>query len=260
VSDRFEVVVALLTPFGDSGRVDAGALAAHVHLLAEASVDGVMPCGTTGEGPLLALDEATAVIRETVHAADGRVRVVAHVSRASTAETVELARAAIADGVQAVSAIVPYYFAYTDDQIVRHFASLIEAADGVPVYAYALPSRTQNELSPGAVERLRPLGLQGVKDSTKSLERLQEYVGTGVDVLVGTDGFVLEAMRAGAVGCVSAIANVRPELLCAIRDGAGESAQDAVSRLREAFPTQRLKPALAGRLPGYPVAYRPPLG
>src|SRR5690242_19867500 len=68
---RPAVVVALLTPYDDGGAPDAAALRAHVELLVEAGVDGLMPCGTTGEGPLLADDEVAAVVRATVAAADG---------------------------------------------------------------------------------------------------------------------------------------------------------------------------------------------
>ena len=76
------VVVALLTPYErGGGGVDAGALRAHVDWLVEAGVDGLMPCGTTGEGPLLADDEVAGVVRATVAAVDGRVPVLAHVGR-----------------------------------------------------------------------------------------------------------------------------------------------------------------------------------
>ena len=85
-----------------------------------------------------------------------------------------------------------------------------------------------------------------------------EYLATGVDVLIGTDALVVDSFRAGSAGCVSALANVRPDLLCRVRDG--EDVQDEISALRERLPFPRLKDAVAERVAGYPTGYRAPLG
>src|SRR4051812_34981121 len=91
---RPAVVVALLTPYDGGGGVDEAAMRAHVDWLVTAGIDGLMPCGTTGEGPLLADDEVAAVVRAAVAAADGRVPVLAHIGRPGTATTLALARRA----------------------------------------------------------------------------------------------------------------------------------------------------------------------
>jgi dihydrodipicolinate synthase/N-acetylneuraminate lyase len=134
------------------------------------------------------------------------------------------------------------------------------AAEETPVYAYAIPARTGNKLSPEVVRRLAAEGLGGVKDSTKSLERHREYVACGIDVLIGTDALVLDGFRAGAVGCVSALANVRPDLLCELRSGGGQEVQQVILDLRDQLPLQQLKTALGERIRGYPNRYRAPLG
>lgn len=253
-----EVVVALLTPFESDGTVDEGALAEHVDFLVAAGVDSLMPCGTTGEGPLLEPAEVDEVVLATLEAAAGRVPVVAHVGRPSTEATADLARLALAAGAAAVSAVVPYFYALGDEQVVEHYRRLIAVAQGSPVYAYTIPARTGNELSLEAVRTLAGDGLAGVKDSTKSWERHLEYLACGIDVLVGTDALVVASFQAGSAGCVSALANVRPDLLCAARDGA--EVQDEISALREQLPFARLKDALAETLPAYPSTYRAPLG
>jgi dihydrodipicolinate synthase/N-acetylneuraminate lyase len=252
------VVVALTTPFDAGGGVDLGAVRAHVEWLAAAGVDGVMPCGTTGEGPLLRDDEVEQVVAACVSAA-GAVDVLAHVGRPDTASTLELARAAEAAGARAVSAVVPYYYALDDAQVERHFRALLGAAT-VPAYAYTIPARDGNELRPGVVRSLAAAGLRGVKDSTKSWDRHVELLACGLDVLIGTDGMVGRAFAAGAAGCVSALANVRPDLLCALRDGGGADAEEEILHLRARLPMQRLKSAVAEAVPGYPAAYRAPLG
>lgn len=252
-----QVVVALLTPFSADGVPDGAALGEHVDFLVGAGVDALMPCGTTGEGPLLEPDEIDDVIRATVEAAAGRVPVIAHVGRPSTEHTVRLAERALAHGAAAVSAVTPYYYVPTSEQLVGHYRRLIDAAGGSPVYAYVIPARTGSDLAPEAIRALRDDGLTGVKDSTKSWERHVEYLGCGVEVFVGTDGFVVESFRAGSTGCVSALANVRPDLLCAARDGA--DVQEEIRRLRAHLPFPRLKAAVTESVSGYPVRYRAPL-
>jgi 4-hydroxy-tetrahydrodipicolinate synthase len=259
-AQRPAVIVALLTPFAGDGRPDPGALAEHVAFLVEAGVDGLMPCGTTGEGVLLDEDEVVQVTAATVQAAGGRVPVLAHVGRAATQATVRLARRALAEGAAGVSALVPFFYSYTEEQVLRHFRALLAATRDAPAYAYVIPGRTGNDLSPSAAATLAGEGLAGVKDSSKSWQRHLEYLASGLRVLVGTDAFVRDSFQAGSAGCVSALANVRPDLLCSLREGAGEEVQAEILRLREALPLQRLKAALAEQLPGYPTAYRAPLG
>lgn len=150
-----QVVVALLTPFDAHGKPDLGALSAHVASLLEGGVDALMPCGTTGEGVLLDEDEAIAVIRATVEAAGGEAKVLAHVGRASTSGTVRLATQALDEGVEGISALVPYFYTYSEEQLLRHFLAVMDAAGGAPAYAYTLPERTSNDLSAKASERSR---------------------------------------------------------------------------------------------------------
>ena len=92
--DAPSVLPALLTPFDDARRGRRPrALRDHVEFLIEAGVHGIMPCGTTGETALLEPDETLAVVRTVVEAAAGRVPVVAHVGRPSTAATARLIEA-----------------------------------------------------------------------------------------------------------------------------------------------------------------------
>jgi 4-hydroxy-tetrahydrodipicolinate synthase len=255
---RPEVVVALLTPFAPDGSIDRSALEAHLDFLLESGVDAVMPAGTTGEGPLLDDSELLALVESTRAKVDGRVSVVAHVGRPGTAATAELAVRALELGADAVAAVVPYYYAFSDEALLGHYRELLRAAAGRDLYAYTIPARTGNELSAGIVRRLGTDGLRGVKDSTKSWERHLEYLECGVDVLIGTDSLVVDSLRAGSSGCVSALANVRPDLLCRARDG--EDVQDELTQLRARLPFRELKEELARAVPGYPSRYRAPLG
>jgi dihydrodipicolinate synthase/N-acetylneuraminate lyase len=258
-ADAAEVFAALLTPLAADGGVGADALRAHCRLLVEGGLDGVLVAGTTGEGPLLGDDEVLAAVA----AVAGETRVIAHVGRPSTAATVSLAERALGAGADEVSVVVPYYYELDDDQVLRHFSAVVEA---VPrVLAYVIPARTVNDVSASLLERLAEVGVAGVKDSTKSLDRHEEYLDVarvcpGFRVYMGSDGLAAAALERGATGLISAVANVRPELVMALRDGAREVEQELLAVRAQAGGLAGLKRLVAERIEGYPVAVRAPLG
>src|SRR5919112_1230224 len=167
------IVPALLTPFRPDGTVDRDALAAHVGWLVEHGVDGLMPCGTTGETALLSDDEVIEVVEATVAAAGG-VPVIAHVGRPGTQPTIELGRRALAAGAEAVSAVVPYYHPLEPEQVLDHYRALMAALGAERVLAYCIPSHSNNDLSAEALGTLAREGLAGFKDSTMEASRHEE--------------------------------------------------------------------------------------
>jgi N-acetylneuraminate lyase len=236
-----------------------------------------MPCGTTGETALLEPDETLAVVRAVVDAAAGRVPVVAHVGRPSTLATAHLIAAAVDAGAAAVSAIVPYYYALGDREIVAHFRALLRAAGDTPLLAYTFPARTGNELGPEAFRALVGDGLMGLKDSTGSPELHEAYLAAApeAEVFVGSPSLLLGSLRGGSRGGVAALANLRPELVLALaaawRDGDDAEAERlqeevrAVEREVTAGPPlaglkQRVAELMAARGAHYPAALRSPLG
>jgi 4-hydroxy-tetrahydrodipicolinate synthase len=274
------IVPALLTPFEASGAVDQNALGAHVEWLVELGVDGLMPCGTTGETALLTDAEVLEVVRTAVAASNGRVPVIAHVGRPSTRATIALGRRALDAGATAVSAVVPYYYPLEQGQILDHYGSLMQALDPRPVLAYSIPSHGVNDLHAETLAALAREGLAGFKDSTQSLERHREYADAAREaahddfaLLVGSATLVLESLRCGSAGAVLALANLKPELCVRLRDafrdgrqGDATSIQEEVSGAEQAVPTMaELKRALAERLGtergiDYDPELRAPLG
>jgi 4-hydroxy-tetrahydrodipicolinate synthase len=272
----FAIAVAMTTPFAPDASLDLDALRAHVELLVEDGVDALVPAATTGEGPLLEEAEATAVHAATVEAARGRAEVIAHVGRPSTAATLRLAAAAIDAGADAVVAVTPYYYGFDQDELVRHYAALVEAAGDVPAYAYAIPERTGNALGAEALERLAGEGLAGIKDSSRSLELHREYAavarrraqeGSGFRLLMGSERMLLDAWRSGAVGAVSALSSARPDLLVRFRSACDDGSEDGVravqeeiTRVRDELPDiARVKRVVSERLSSGGVDYRPDL-
>jgi 4-hydroxy-tetrahydrodipicolinate synthase len=265
----FQVHAALTTPFGDNGWIDLDALRLHIELLAEDGVDGVVPAGTTGEGPLLEESEVASAVATAVQTAEGRMEVIAHVGRASTPATLRLARASIGTGADALMAITPYYYALAPDALLAHYRALLEAADGTPVLAYAFPDRTGNELPADLVDALADEGLAGLKDSTKSPERHADYLEVarrhrGFRLFVGSETLALESMRGGGAGAISALANARADVLLRVREDGSEAAQEAVNAARAELPgipdvKRAVRARLAERGAEYPDSPRAPL-
>ena len=210
------IIPALLTPYEADGAVARDALRAHVGWLVEQGVDGIMPCGTTGETAFLSDDEVIEVV-EAVVAGAGDAPVIAHVGRPATRATIELGRRALDAGAAAVSAVVPYYHVLEPEMVLDHY----------------IPSHSNNVLSADGLGALAREGLAGFKDSTMSAEDHDAYVAalraTGRDdfaLLVGLGALLLRSLRAGSAGAVLGIANLRPELAVRLRDAfrAGDDA------------------------------------
>ena len=120
------VFTALVTPFRD-GQVDEGALREHVELQIAAGVDGVVPCGSTGEAATLSHAEHRRVVEIVVEAARGRVAVLAGTGSNTTREAIELTRHAKEAGADGALLISPYYNKPTQEGIVAHYAAIAEA-------------------------------------------------------------------------------------------------------------------------------------
>jgi len=257
------VIPALLTPFRADGTVDRDALRAHVGWLVDHAVDGVMPCGTTGESALLGDDEVVDVVETVVAGADRRVPVIAHVGRPGTHATIELGRRALDAGAAAVSAVVPYYHPLEPGMVLDHYRAIMSALGAERVLAYCIPSHSNNVLDAEGLATLAREGLAGFKDSTMSGAAHDAYAAalreTGRDdflLLVGSGALLAESIRAGSAGAVLGVANLHPELCLrvrdAVRDGRGDEAarlQTALAREEEAaMPFPELKRATAERL------------
>jgi 4-hydroxy-tetrahydrodipicolinate synthase len=270
VPSFFQVHAALTTPFRADGSLDLEALRAHVELLVDDGVDGIVPAGTTGEGPLLEEAEVATVVATTVRTAAGRVEVIAHVGRASTPATLRLARAAAGAGADAVMAVTPWYFPHGPGALLAHYRALLAELDPTPVFAYTFPDRSGNELPAEVVDTLAGEGLAGLKDSTGSSERHAEYLDVarrhdGLRVCVGAERLTLESVRGGGAGAISALANARADAQRRVADERSPEAQAEVDRVRAAMAgIPEVKRAVAERLAergvSYPVATRAPLG
>jgi 4-hydroxy-tetrahydrodipicolinate synthase len=219
-------MVAIVTPLKD-GVPDLRSLRELVEWHVAQGTDGIVPCGTTGEGATLTAKERADVIGAVVQQARGRVAVVAGAGSNATHEAIESVKAAKALGADAALVVTPYYNKPSPEGLFRHYAAIWEAAR-FPVVAYNVPSRTSLDMMPETVARLAKAGaIVGIKEATASMDRqiqLVERIGRdGFAYLSGDDFTVLPYVACGGHGVISVVANVAPramkELVVAARGG-----------------------------------------
>jgi dihydrodipicolinate synthase/N-acetylneuraminate lyase len=238
------VVVACITPLSQDGlslaREDA--FAAYYRFLLQQGVHGVFVCGTTGEGPLLSLDERKKVADLAMKYVGGRIPVIVHAGAITTDQAVDLARHAASIGADGIAVVTPFFYPLDEEAIFRHYRTVAGAVPHLPVYLYNIPSFARNEVSASLIARLRPAcpNIVGMKHSDANLVRLQEFQQAGgpdFAIFSGSDAVALAALTIGARGCVSGNASAVPEVLLAlyqaVRAGDLEAARRAQDRMHE---------------------------
>jgi 4-hydroxy-tetrahydrodipicolinate synthase len=219
-------MVAIVTPMKD-GAVDLRTLRELVEWHIAEGTDGIVPCGTTGEGATLTAAERRDVIKTTVEAARGRAVVIAGAGSNATHEAIESVKMAKELRADAALVVTPYYNKPTPEGLYRHYVAIWEAAR-FPVVAYNVPGRTCVDMMPDTVARLVKAGaIVGIKEATANMDRqvqLIEKVGKdAIAYLSGDDFTVLPYIACGGHGVISVVGNVAPramkELVVAARKG-----------------------------------------
>lgn len=209
---------ALVTPFRD-GRVDEDALRALIERAIEGGVDGLVPCGTTGESVTLSDAEHARVVAITVEQAKGRVPVIAGAGTVSTAHTIELAKGARAAGADGLLLVCPYYNRPTQSGLEAHFRAVCEAVP-LPAVLYNIPGRTGVDLSVDTLERLASVrSIVAIKEATGNVLRSQQILarcGDRFAVLSGDDALTLPILAVGGAGVISVTANLLPSETSAV--------------------------------------------
>jgi dihydrodipicolinate synthase/N-acetylneuraminate lyase len=246
------VLAAALSPLRDGGTaIDPDAVAGYVDYLHAGGVDGVFALGSTGEGILLEAGERRELAAAFREATAGRLLLAVHVGAISTAQTAALAEHAASIGPDAVAAVAPPYYAYTEDGLVEHFAAAAAACAPVPFYVYELAARSGYAIPVAVVERLRDRApnLAGLKVSDRPFSAVRPYLLPGLDVFVGFEPLLPEALAAGCAGAVSGLAGVFPEAVVELARSPSAPGAAAIDELRatvEPIPT-RGKAELARR-------------
>lgn len=235
------VYTALVTPFRD-GAVDERALTELVELQIAAGVDGIVPCGSTGEAATLSHAEHQRVVEVVVAAARGRVQVIAGTGSNSTAEAIQLTHHAKEAGADGALLISPYYNRPTQDGIVAHYSEIARQTS-FPLIAYNIPGRTGSNVLPSTIARLAEVDqIVGVKESCGDLNQMAHVIASVPEsfaVLSGDDWATLPLLALGGRGVISTTSNVAPgemvDLVRAFRAGDLDRARAVHYRLLPLF-------------------------
>lgn len=209
---------ALVTPFKD-GAVDEKALRDIVEFQISEGIDGLVPCGTTGESATLTHEEHKRVIEITIDAAGGRVPVIAGTGSNSTEETITLTRHAKEAGAAGALLITPYYNKPTQEGLYLHYKAVAEAVD-IPIILYNVPGRTALNMLPATVARLSEIkNIVGLKEATADMEQgswVRALCSDDFALLSGDDATLLPFLSIGGSGVISVVSNVAPADMAAL--------------------------------------------
>jgi 4-hydroxy-tetrahydrodipicolinate synthase len=238
------VYTALITPF--SGELlDEEAFKKMVEWQISEGVDGIVPCGTTGEASTLSYEEHERVIELAVNVAKGRIPVIAGTGSNSTKETIELTQVAQNLGVDGALLVAPYYNRPSQDGLYRHFKTVAESVD-LPMVLYNIPTRTGVNMLPDLVARLAAVpNIIGIKEASGSLQQVADIFRLTkgeFSIISGDDNLFLPMMSVGATGVISVVSNVLPARMVALAnafltEGNAQKARDIHMELSSIFQT-----------------------
>lgn len=226
-------LTAIITPFTEDGSVDTKALADHVERQIEGGIDGLVPCGTTGESATMSAAEQLEVISTVVDVANGRVPIIAGTGSNDTRKSVEMTRkVAEIDGVDAALVVVPYYNKPGQRGLIGHFKTVADEG-GLPVVLYNVPGRTVISMTAETVAELaRHPNIVAVKEASADMTldtQILAHVPDDFAVLSGDDFTTFHLVATGGHGCISVVSNLAPgmmsELVAATRGGDLERAR-----------------------------------
>jgi len=201
---------ALVTPMDRNEQIDHVVLRDLVEFQLTMGVEGFYCCGSSGEALLLSLEEREEVVRTVVDQVAGRVPVIAHVGTIRTADTIRLAKHAYSDGASAVSMIPPYYYKFSQEEILGYYEDVVKETQ-VPVIIYNIPQFTGISFNKdNAGKLLEHEMVIGVKHTSTDLYGLERMRTAYPDKIYfnGFDETFLSALSAGADSAVGTTVNL----------------------------------------------------
>jgi 4-hydroxy-tetrahydrodipicolinate synthase len=236
------VYTALITPFRQNLEIDFDSYKKILKDQKDASISGVIPCGTTGETPTLKIEEKKLLIETALEVLKGSsVKVIAGTGSNNTAETIELSRWASKAGVDGVLLVSPYYNKPSQAGLDAHFRSVADVVE-CEVMLYNVPGRTAVSIAPETVVALamHPR-IRSLKEATANVALTSEILDQlavkklQLDILSGDDATYLPLLSVGAVGVVSVASNLFPRAMVSIQTLAEKGDFKSALKIHERF-------------------------
>jgi len=207
---------ALITPF-HNGEIDVEAFRSLIERQVAAGIDGIVPCGTTGESPTLGRQEHLKVIELAVQFAAGRIKVIAGTGANATAEAIHLTTEAAKLGVDGTLQVCPYYNKPSQEGLYQHYKAIANATD-LPVMLYSIPGRSVIEIAVDTIARLAAdcptiIANKEAGGDPERVTQIRAALPDDFQILSGDDPLTIEFMKRGAVGLVSVATNIIPDVM-----------------------------------------------
>ena len=252
------VLSPVITPFKADLSPDVERFVRHCKWLLKSGCSGLAVFGTNSEANSLSVEEKLTMLAALIHAGVPGAALMPGTGHCALPAAVRLTANAVKLGCAGVLMLPPFYYkGVSDEGLYRYFSEVIERVgdERLRVYLYHIPPVSQVPITLKLIERLLakyPGIVAGAKDSsgdwnnTKAM--LDEFGKAGFDVFPGSEQFLLEGMRHGGAGCISATANVNPgaidKLFREWRSGEAERMQAAISATRKIVQKQPMIAAL----------------
>jgi 4-hydroxy-tetrahydrodipicolinate synthase len=221
----YGVFTALVTPFKADGTLDLEGYKGILKDQVDARVQGVIPCGTTGESPTLSIEEKKQLISLTLQELKGSgVKVFAGTGSNHTADTVALSKWASDQGVDGVLVVTPYYNKPSQTGIIRHFKAVADAV-ACEVMLYNVPGRTGVGMTAETIVELSAHPrIRSLKEATGNVGFASEIIdqliqaGRTLALVSGDDATWMPHLAIGGTGVVSVASNLFPRGMVEIYD------------------------------------------
>lgn len=217
------IITALVTPIDKNEDINYEETTRLVEYLIENKVNGLFILGTNGEGHALSDKKALSFANHVVHIVNGRIPIIAGVSKNATNTTVSFAQQMKSTGVDALSVLAPSFIPNTQEELLYHYTTISNQVD-LPIYIYNMPSKTGVNVAAETLKKLSDLeNIAGIKDSSGSFENMKEYMDITKDkpnfsVFSGSDSKILDVLEYGGAGGVTSISNALPSIMVGIYD------------------------------------------
>ena len=214
-------LVALVTPFHESGEVDYDSLESLVQWHIDEGTNGIVSVGTTGESATLSIEEHLEVIKKTVEYASGKIPIIAGTGANSTQEAVDLTRESQALGADYSLLVTPYYNKPTQAGLIKHYEKIASEID-MPQILYNVPTRTACDLIPASVDVLAKIpNIVGIKEAVDETKRINELIAISkkhetFSIYSGDDPTFYNSLTLGSSGVISVAANIIPRSISKI--------------------------------------------
>ncbi len=206
------LITAMVTPFGDDGKIDFNAVEQLVEHLIQNKTDTIVVSGTTGESPTLSDDEKTELLKAVIKVARKRVKVIMGTGSNDTHKSIVASQNAQALGADGLLLVAPYYNKPNQAGLKAHFGAIAGAVD-LPCVIYNIPGRTGITIATETLVQLdaEHKNIVALKDSTGNVEQAQEVArlaSAKFRIYSGDDNLTLPFLSVGACGVISVASHV----------------------------------------------------